>query len=68
MKWYYEQRGEHTHVRVFVNGANCGHLVFRNGEFEEIFKRNVRIEFLSEQELRDEDQQDIVEQMGNCWP
>lgn len=33
MKWYYQIRGSHTHVRVFMNGAKCGDLVFRNEEF-----------------------------------
>lgn len=28
--------GGHTHVRVFMNGAKCGDLVFRNEEFETI--------------------------------
>lgn len=33
MKWYYKIIGEHTHVRVFMNGAKCGDLCFRNDEF-----------------------------------
>lgn len=36
MKWYYKVMGGHTHVRVFMNGAKCGDLVFRNEEFKEI--------------------------------
>lgn len=36
MKWYYTQIGGHTHVRVFMNGALCGHISFRNEEFEKI--------------------------------
>lgn len=36
MKWYYRVLGTHTHVRVFMNGALCGTLRFRNEEFEEI--------------------------------
>jgi len=38
MKWYYKILGGHTHVRVFMNGALCGTLVFRNAEFEQIQK------------------------------
>jgi hypothetical protein len=33
MKWYYTIAGGHTHVRVFMNGAKCGDLCFRNEEF-----------------------------------
>lgn len=33
MKWLYEVRGAHTHIRVFMNGAACGNLTFRNEEF-----------------------------------
>jgi hypothetical protein len=33
MKWYYKQIGIHTKVRVFMSGANCGNLTFRNEEF-----------------------------------
>lgn len=33
MKWYYRVLGGHTHVRVFMNGAKCGDLCFRNEEF-----------------------------------
>lgn len=36
MKWYYKVMGGHTHVRVFMNGAKCGDLVFRNEEFQKI--------------------------------
>jgi hypothetical protein len=36
MKWYYKVMGGHTHVRVFMNGAKCGDLCFRNEEFERI--------------------------------
>lgn len=38
MKWYYSVRGGHTHVRVFMNGAKCGDLCFRNEEFREILR------------------------------
>lgn len=40
MTWYYNISPSHTHVRVFMNGALCGNLCFRNEEFEEI-KGNV---------------------------
>lgn len=33
MRWYYVVMGGHTHVRVFMNGAKCGDLCFRNEEF-----------------------------------
>ena len=36
MKWYYKVMGGHTYVRVYVNGAQCGFLVFRNEEFEQL--------------------------------
>ena len=36
MTWYYKSLGGHTHVRVYMNGAKCGDLCFRNDEFESI--------------------------------
>jgi hypothetical protein len=33
MKWYWKIAGGHTRVRVFLNGAKCGDLCFRNEEF-----------------------------------
>jgi hypothetical protein len=36
MKWYWHRAGGHTHVRVFMNGAKCGDLCFRNEEFDYI--------------------------------
>lgn len=36
MNWYYKVEGGHTHVRVFMNGAKCGDLCFRNEEFEQV--------------------------------
>lgn len=33
MQWYFSVAGGHTHVRVFMNGAKCGGLCFRNEEF-----------------------------------
>ncbi len=38
MNWYYTVKGNHTHVRVFCNGANCGALVFANYEFDQLRK------------------------------
>jgi hypothetical protein len=34
MKWYFKILAGHTPVRVFMNGAKCGDLCFRNEEFE----------------------------------
>jgi len=34
MNWYHTEKGAHTHVRVFMNGAKCGDLTFRNEEFK----------------------------------
>jgi len=36
MKWYWKIGGGHTHVRVFMYGAKCGDLCFRNEEFDQI--------------------------------
>jgi hypothetical protein len=36
VKWYFKVLGGHTHVRVFMNGAKCGDLRFRNEEFRHI--------------------------------
>ncbi len=36
MSWYYKKQGIHVHVRVFMNGALCGQLCFRNEEFEQV--------------------------------
>ena len=36
MKWYWHRAGGHTHVRVFMDGAKCGDLCFRNEEFDYI--------------------------------
>ena len=38
MKWYYSVRHKHTHVRVYMNGALCGTLTFRNEEFQQIMQ------------------------------
>lgn len=55
MKWYYEIRGGHTHVRVFMNGGKCGDLCFRNAEWYEVRQYCPWIQFIEdiEQELRD---------------
>lgn len=52
MKWLYQVAGGHTHVRVFMNGAKCGDLCFRNEEFESIIRdadSSSIIEFQKEQ-------------------
>lgn len=36
MKWYYKVGGAHTRVDIYMNGALCGRLTFRNEEFQEI--------------------------------
>lgn len=36
MIWKYERLGSHTHVRVYVNGAYSGTLIFTYEEFENI--------------------------------
>jgi len=36
MKWIYTVAGGHTHVKVYMNGAKCGDLCFRNEEFVEV--------------------------------
>lgn len=41
--------GGHTHVRVFMNGAKCGDLCFRNQEFEEVRRHCHCIAFIEEQ-------------------
>lgn len=38
MNWYYIIGPAHTNIRVFMNGAKCGDLCFRNEEFEQIRK------------------------------
>jgi len=53
MKWYYKVMGGHTHVRVFMNGAKCGDLCFRNVEFQEVLfagtnATTMHIEFIDE--------------------
>lgn len=48
MKWYYKVQGTHTHVRVFMNGALCGRLCFRNEEFAHIRGGQNDITFIEE--------------------
>jgi len=36
MTWYWTIHGSHTHVKVFMNRALCGKLVFTNDEFQTI--------------------------------
>lgn len=48
MKWYYEIRGGHTHVRVFMNGAKCGTLCFQNEEFTQVREHCLWIQFISD--------------------
>lgn len=48
MKWYFKVMGGHTHVRVFMNGAKCGDLCFRNEEFNEVRQHCPWIAFLPE--------------------
>lgn len=33
---FYEQKGGHVHMRVFINGAKMGDLVCRVEEFEKV--------------------------------
>lgn len=48
MRWYWEVLGGHTHVRVFLDGANCGELCFRNDDFETIHNALSGITFIHE--------------------
>lgn len=48
MTWYYNIAGGHTHVRVFMNGARCGDLCFRNEEFQLVKERCPWIAFIDE--------------------
>ena len=50
MKWYFKIAGGHTHVRVFMNGAKCGDLCFRNEEFEQVREYCPWIQFADETE------------------
>jgi hypothetical protein len=36
MNWKYKVQGSHVHVKVYMNGALCGNLVFSLSEFEHI--------------------------------
>ena len=46
MKWYYETRGQHVHVKVYMNGALCGNLTFRVEEFAAIRKAEFDTRFM----------------------
>jgi hypothetical protein len=48
MKWYYEIKGGHTHVRVFMNGGKCGDLCFRTEEFAIVQAQCLGVRFISE--------------------
>lgn len=32
------QDSQHTHTTIFMNGGNCGRLIFRNNEYEVFVK------------------------------
>lgn len=55
MKWYWKIGGGHTHVRVFLNGAKCGDLCFRNEEFEII-----KIQFYSNIQFLEENNEEVA--------
>lgn len=50
MKWRFIVKGGHTHVRVFMNGAKCGDLCFRNEEFDQIRESLPSVAFINEGE------------------
>jgi hypothetical protein len=39
MTWYYTISTTHTRVRIFMNGALCGNICFRNEEFLQVMER-----------------------------
>lgn len=51
MCWYWKIQGAHTHVTVFMGGAKCGELCFRNEEFLQVREHCPGIEFIDEMEL-----------------
>lgn len=53
MNWYWKRMGGHTHVRVFMNGAKCGDLCFRNEEFDNIRQTINDINYIDENGLED---------------
>lgn len=61
MNWYYSIRGGHTHVRVFMNGAKCGDLCFRNEEFVSIRKGAIGIENCHEEDPADAPQRETIQ-------
>ena len=42
MRWYWHLAGGHVLVRVFMNGAKCGDLVFLAHEFSELHNSLLR--------------------------
>lgn len=64
MKWYYTILGGHVHIRVFMGGAKCGDLCFRNEEFElvrnDLSHKTGLVEFIEDNDqikkLREEEQ------------
>lgn len=45
MTWYFEEIGEHTHVRVFFSGRDAGELCFRTDMFKYLTIKSVEIAF-----------------------
>jgi hypothetical protein len=48
MNWYYRILGSHAHIRCFMNGAHCGNLTLRFGEFMEVRQHCPWIAFIEE--------------------
>jgi hypothetical protein len=48
MTWYYNQLGEHVHVKVYMNGAFCGKLCFRVDEFQIVREHSPHVVFLNQ--------------------
>ncbi len=46
MKWHYSIKGAHVHVRVFINGATAGTLIFRIEEFNDIRREANKIKLI----------------------
>lgn len=64
MNWYFVKAGGHIKVRVFVNGALCGHLAFRDEEFESLFKKHYKeINFISDGPLEAGAHQDFLKKL-----
>jgi hypothetical protein len=57
MKFYYRELGIHTHVRVYLHGALCGRLCFRNEEGRQVMiELALRVEFIPNLMDRPEDE------------